>query len=336
MQRTSRLKNQGFDLSSGEKWIGKWNGNPYKIIKKLGEGATGTVYLVETRAGKAAVKIGVNKASLTSEINVLKQFSKVQGNVLGPSLIDVDDIQIHGRVFPFFCMEYLEGDNFLSFIQKKGMEWIPILMVQLLGDLDQLHRQGWVFGDLKPENIIVTGPPARVRWFDVGGTTKIGRSIKEYTEFYDRGYWGMGDRRAHPSYDLFAAAMIILHGVYDQRFEKPSFTQGEGDGKLFLMNKLMEAPIDKSYKRVITQALKGEYSGAQLMKKDVMHAIDTRPFHLSYPKKKTTDMGHGTHRKRSSQQGSHKEKKPSYKVEFFLTLSFLFVSSILYLMGQWI
>ncbi|WP_347836547.1 hypothetical protein [Gracilibacillus sp. JCM 18860] len=56
------------------------------------------------------------------------------------------------------------------------------------------------------DNLIVSRNPVRLRWVDVGGTTLIGRSIKEYTEFYDRAYWQMGTRRAEPSYDLFALA----------------------------------------------------------------------------------------------------------------------------------
>lgn len=58
-----------------------------------------------------------------------------------------------------------------------------MLISQLLSSLSAIHREGWVFGDLKPENLIVTGPPPQIRCIDVGGTTKEGRAIKEYTEF---------------------------------------------------------------------------------------------------------------------------------------------------------
>ena len=40
--------------------------------------------------------------------------------------------------------------------------WLPILILQLLSDIGNLHIQGWVFGDLKPENLIVSGPPIRI------------------------------------------------------------------------------------------------------------------------------------------------------------------------------
>lgn len=102
-------------------------------------------------------------------------------------------------------------------------------MVQLLEDLDQLHQAGWTFGDLKTDNILVESNPPRIRLVDVGGTTRMGRSIKEYTEFFDRGYWGLGTRKAEPSYDLFAVAMVFLHIYYPRRFERMT---GEPSEKL--------------------------------------------------------------------------------------------------------
>ncbi|WP_240377873.1 protein kinase domain-containing protein [Bacillus piscicola] len=320
-------------MSPGTKWLGKWNRNPYRVIKKIGEGATGSVYLVATRAGQAAVKIGENKLSLTSEINVLRHFSKVQGNVLGPSLLDVDDIEISGESYPFFCMEYLNGDSLLSFIQKKGTEWAPVLLVQLLGDLDRLHREGWVFGDLKPDNIIVTGPPFRIRWFDVGGTTKIGRAVKEYTEFYDRGYWGLGDRKAEPSYDLFAAAMILIHCIHQSRFEKPRDNKNPLE---FLIKQMNSEPSLRPFKKVLTAALKGKYKDAQLMKKDVMAAIENRSGFERQPVSSPAPNIKKSRRNRTAPPPRKiREKSKSYRVEIVLTASFLFLSSILYLVGQW-
>ena len=87
----------------------------------------------------------------------------------------------------YIVMEYIEGPLLLRYVNEKGEEWTPVLISQLLSSLSAIHREGWVFGDLKPENLIVTGPPPQIRCIDVGGTTKEGRAIKEYTEFFDRG-----------------------------------------------------------------------------------------------------------------------------------------------------
>ena len=109
-----------------------------------------------------------------------------------------------------------------------------MLVLQLLTSLADLHKHDWVFGDLKPDNLIVTTPAYKVRCVDVGGTTVIGRSIKEFTEFFDRGYWGLGSRKADPQYDLFAVAMIMVNAVYPTRFSK------KGEGYTQLKEKIMQ------------------------------------------------------------------------------------------------
>lgn len=166
----------------------------------------------------------------------------------------------------FYVMEYIEGPLLPQYISSKGTEWIPVLMVQLLSSLSVLHQQGWVFGDLKPENLIVTGPPAAIRCIDVGGTTKQGRAIKEYTEFYDRGYWGYGTRKAEPSYDLFAVAMIMIHCVQKKECKKT------GKPKEQLRSIIEGHPFLNKYKKVLFSALNGQYPSAEAMKHDILTA----------------------------------------------------------------
>lgn len=265
---THTSKNSVRDVPPGTVIRGKWHHCRYTVVRPLGSGATGKVYLAQSGSGRVAVKIGHDSMSITSEVNVLRQFSKVQGNILGPSLMDVDDWQRPEGTAPFYVMEYLRGEPLLSFIQKRGEEWIGIFIVQLLADLDRLHRAGWVFGDLKPDNLLVVGPPPRVRWFDVGGTTLLGRSVKEYTEFFDRGYWGLGSRKAEPSYDLFAVAMIMMNAAYPRRFGR------QRDG----LRQLREAVEDRAYLRryrhIMLAAFEGMYRDAPAMRRDMVQVMN--------------------------------------------------------------
>lgn len=267
------MKNPVGNLPQGLTIIGKWHKESYTIVRTLGYGATGYVYLTRSSKGLAALKISENSMSITSEVNVLRHFSKVRGFSLGPSLLDVDDWeQGKGKQsYSFYVMEYLEGEPLLSFVQKRGMEWAGILTLQLLTDLETLHNEGWVFGDLKPDNLIVTASPPKVRLLDVGGTTIKGRAIKEFTEFFDRGYWGLGSRKAEASYDLFAVAMIMIHICYPKQFQK------NGEAGL----KQLEGQIDKNswlkrYKSVLTRALSGDYQSANEMKSGMLSVMSRR------------------------------------------------------------
>ncbi len=265
--------NQVCNLVPGSSIIGKWNHERYTIIKALGQGATGNVYLANSRRGNVAIKLSENSMSITSEVNVLKHFSKVQGTLLGPSLLDVDDwIANSQKLVSFYVMEYVQGNNFLEFIEQRGIEWAVVLTLQLLTNLEKLHQEGWVFGDLKPENLIVSGPPPRIRCIDVGGTTQKGRSIKEFTEFFDRGYWGMGNRKADPSYDLFSVAMIMINAAYPKRFKKVN----DRDGKSQLAEKIKQHPFLLKHEDVLQKALTGNYFSAGEMKADFIKILSTK------------------------------------------------------------
>ncbi|MDY0404027.1 serine/threonine-protein kinase [Virgibacillus sp. 179-BFC.A HS] len=260
---------------------GKWHNHVYTIRRKLGSGAIGSVYLCTINQKYAALKISDKSTSMMMEVNVLKSLNKVQGVCLGPSLMDVDDwIAPDGQAYTFYVMEYVRGYSLQQFLSRNGREWVGVLMLQLLHDLKKLHEAGWIFGDLKEENLLVTiDTPSRVRWIDVGGTTQMGRAIKEYSEFYDRGYWEMGSRKAEPSYDLFALAMVFISLYYPKQFAKDKHPQR------LLVKKLQDITTLRPYRPALQKALLGEYQTAGEMEQEISSIISRmRPRHTSRQK----------------------------------------------------
>ncbi|MBY7141642.1 protein kinase family protein [Virgibacillus sp. NKC19-3] len=267
MKTNQEWKRQGTELRPGMRLIGKWHKKSYTVKRKLGSGAIGSVYLCDFSGQPAALKISDKGTSLTVEVNVLKALAKAQAH-LGPSLLDVDDWEApNGVTYSFYVMEYLQGKTIPSFLNNHGSEWIGVFMLQLLDNLEHLHQSGWVFGDLKLENLLVVHTPPKIRWVDVGGTTQMGRAIKEYTEFYDRGYWGMGTRRAEPGYDLFAFVMVFLNVYYPNRFEKGSQPEKT------LFKKLNDAKALAPYHVSLKKALLGKYQSSAEMKREIAHVL---------------------------------------------------------------
>ena len=256
------------DIPPGTTITGKWNKQSYHVLRKLGEGANGIVYLADFGGRLVALKISDNYTSIASEMNVLKSFSKVQGSSLGPYLLHGDDWIRNAKSMPFYVMEYIKGEELIQFTKNKGKGWIEVLVLQLLTSLHKMHREGWIFGDLKPENLLVTLPEYKIRCVDVGGTTMIGRSVKEFTEFFDRGYWGLGSRKAEPSYDLFAVAMIMVNVYYPQRFTKKIGQPNQ------LINLISNTKELNRYKTVLATAIMGKYSYSLQMRTDLLKVVE--------------------------------------------------------------
>ncbi len=322
------LKNQ-FKINHGTVIEGKWHHNRYTIVKELGYGANGIVYLAQCRNQQVALKMSDNGMSITSEVNVLKSFAKVQGDCLGPSLLDVDDWVYKQGQISFYVMEYIQGPDLLSFIQQKGPSWIEAVILQLLNNLHRLHQNGWVFGDLKPDNLIVTGPPPRIRCIDVGGTTIQGRAIKEFTEFFDRGYWGLGTRKADPSYDLFAVAMILINIAYPKRFNK---TSGDLKQLIFMVRQKKEL---QKYEGVILNALQGKYHSAEEMRNSILQ------LNQAGPQPKATNRAPISNQKQArtnkivvSRQTHLKKKRRGGFLETFFIFLIISLLYIFYIYGQ--
>lgn len=247
-------------LRKGQVIKGKWHHHSYRIIRKLGSGQIGSVYLCSTSNQLAALKISKQNTSISSEVNVLRDFGRVQGYHLGPSLLDVDDyITPGGLTYSFYVMEYIKGQGLYEYTKQHGEEALIPLFIGFSNDLAVLHKQGYVFGDLKIENLIVSDS-SRLKWVDVGGTTKQGRAIKEYTNFYDRAYWQCGSRKAEPSYDLFALAMVILRVYYPHGFPK------EKQPTRVLMKKINQAAMDPSMKKLLVRLINGSITEARQVK----------------------------------------------------------------------
>ncbi|WP_050183669.1 protein kinase domain-containing protein [Domibacillus robiginosus] len=255
------MKNQ-YEASPGELIKGKWTGHVWRIEREIGRGANGVVYLVSGAAGRAALKFA-DSASVASETNALTALERVRGESPGPFFIEADDLEIKGAIYPFFLMEFIDGPVLHTFIKGKREEWSIILLIWLLTFLESLHQLGHVMGDLKPENFIVTAQKA-VRAVDVGGITKFGRSVKEYTALYDRAAWQAGTRRAEPAYDLFGAAVLTVALLHKQAVQRAL-------GDIEELKKIVQSsPVLQLIEPVLCNAFASKYDNASSMKKELL------------------------------------------------------------------
>jgi serine/threonine protein kinase len=133
----------------------------YEIVKMLGEGTYGIVYLVrsrrmpgEMRAVKV-LKLYNNPPNAREEISRRFDREFECGRIKSPYLVAaMEKGVIEGN--PFFIMEYCANGNVKRWVRKRpSFDAIYKFACQVLVGLDTLHKNGVIHRDLKPENILL-------------------------------------------------------------------------------------------------------------------------------------------------------------------------------------
>lgn len=154
--------------------IGKKLADRYEIMRELGRGGMGIVYLARDPLldRDVAVKI-VTPAYLSPEgIERFKREAKTVAKMDHPAVVVVHDIgEEDGSLF--FVMPYVVGTNLRSFLEDRSLSLGEVLDIgiQVAEALEYSHTQGIVHRDIKPENIMLTRQQPegiRVRITDFG------------------------------------------------------------------------------------------------------------------------------------------------------------------------
>lgn len=254
-------------LAPGTVIGGRWRKGRYVVRRKLGSGANGVVYLVQQENGGRhyALKLGFDTVDLQSEINVLKTLQLQDENRDGKTvsyLIEVDDAELSGGPTPFYVMRYIKGEPLSVFVARKGAQWLDLAGWNVLKQLAKLHGSGHIFGDLKPDNIIVA-PYGDAELIDFGGVSRIGRSVKQFTEWYDRGFWNAGSRTADTAYDWFAFSVVCMHLLAGDELKKAAGVLPQMRSRDDLLAILNRQPKLKPYAGWLKRGLSGAFDSSE-------------------------------------------------------------------------
>ncbi|HEX8114392.1 MAG TPA: serine/threonine-protein kinase, partial [Kofleriaceae bacterium] len=131
----------------------------YQIIRKLGEGGMGAVYLGQHQllGRRAAIKVLLPELSARPDI-VNRFFNEARAvtSISDPGIVQVFDFGYHTDGSAFIVMEYLEGeplDRRLARLGKLPAYEALLLCRQIASSLAAAHAQNIIHRDLKPENI---------------------------------------------------------------------------------------------------------------------------------------------------------------------------------------
>lgn len=167
-------------------WIGR-EIDDYKILRVLGAGGMGVVFLAQQRHPKRLVAIktlhaGLHQADLLARF---QQEAEILGRLKHPGIAQIyasgcTDAALGG--VPYIVMEYVEGVALLEHSGSLPMRPCMELLMRICDAVEHAHIRGVIHRDLKPGNILVQadGQP-KVLDFGVARLTGEDRGPSELT-----------------------------------------------------------------------------------------------------------------------------------------------------------
>ncbi len=135
-------------------------GGNYKVLRLLGKGGMGQVYLAEQlNLGKnCAIKVIPPNQVTEKAWQRFQTEARAVAKLEHPNLVRVTDLGVHEGTMPFYAMEYVEGQSLDWYLKNNSvMTWHAVLAIflQVAEGLDYAHKNGIVHRDLKPANIVL-------------------------------------------------------------------------------------------------------------------------------------------------------------------------------------
>lgn len=151
----------------------------YQIVKLLGKGGMGQVYLAYEPNSRQ--QVALKTLHDTADAMVLKRFLKeaeVMARLDHPHIVKIFDVgDVQGK--PYLVMEFVAGDNLAQLLeqQKFTVKAAVELMHKIAQAIQYAHSQGILHRDLKPSNIMLdsNGEP---KVMDFGLALDITRSTR--------------------------------------------------------------------------------------------------------------------------------------------------------------
>ncbi|MCA9251864.1 MAG: protein kinase [Phycisphaerae bacterium] len=141
---------------------------PYRVIRKLGSGGMGVVYLAEQDQPRRQVAVKVLRPMLFTRESFRRfEFeAQVLGKLQHPGIAHIYDAGTIGsdrNRISYFAMEYVDGVALTEYARQKNLDVRTSLelIARICDAVHHAHQKGVIHRDLKPANILVVGEGVR-------------------------------------------------------------------------------------------------------------------------------------------------------------------------------
>jgi hypothetical protein len=144
-------------------------GGRLRIVRRVGEGATGVVYEAFDRERDARVAFKTMSRLDAAGVYRIKNEFRALAHLQHPNLVRLHELFAQNGTW-LFTMELVEGERFDRFVRPAGAldeARLVASLVQLFAGVFAIHDSGKLHCDLKPSNVLVE-PGGRVVLLDFG------------------------------------------------------------------------------------------------------------------------------------------------------------------------
>jgi hypothetical protein len=153
---------EGGDAPNPESLVGSVLAGRYRLVKLLGWGAMGAVYVGEHLKIGRRDAIKVLKASLARDPEAVARFARGARNasaIRHPNVCTVYDFSDTSDGLQFLAMELVDGESLTSLLRREGplsLDRAGRIAIQAASALQAAHDMGIVHRDMKPDNVMLT------------------------------------------------------------------------------------------------------------------------------------------------------------------------------------
>jgi serine/threonine protein kinase len=154
----------------------------YKLLKRIGQGAMGVIYLGEHMDKKGPVAIKLLSQEMQKDINAVERFlqeARVHSRLVHPNIVRIYDVgYCSGTERLYLVMEFVDGESLEKILTTHGaisQKHSLKITIAVGHALEHALEQHIIHRDLKPANILIDRRTRRVKVTDLG----LGKSAAE-------------------------------------------------------------------------------------------------------------------------------------------------------------
>ena len=235
---------------AGADVVGVGAGARYRLVRELGRGATGVVYLAHDGelARDVAVKLLHPHLAAAGQATALERFfreARLMASLRHPNVVAVLDLEERSRRL---VLELAAGGTLRDLLRERGPRTVRRGLerhVQLLSALAAAHRRGVVHRDVKPGNLMFRRDPDQPGVEIMLGDFGVAQLPDARTDDSVRGrreavgtlaYMSPAQRRGEPPVpadDLYASAVVLFEMLTgDHPWSREQVMTGERELRL--------------------------------------------------------------------------------------------------------